>query len=83
MRFLASVKESGAVTTTTPSGPRAMGSIPAAGTKFMHSPAAVRMGSNLNFSYRSMFSPLALKESGQANSSSSSGLENVLRRLVF
>lgn len=83
MRFLASVKENIAVTTTTPSGTRAMGSIPAAGARFMRSPSADRKENSLNFSYRSMCSPPSLKEISRTHSSNSSGLESVLRRSVF
>ncbi|VDK28887.1 unnamed protein product [Gongylonema pulchrum] len=68
MRFLASRIEAIAQTTTAPSGPLALGSIPAAGAKI--SSSAERRGKThlSDFSYRSMFSPPVLRN-GSRNTS--------------
>uniref|UniRef100_A0A1I8EGQ7 Nuclear pore complex protein Nup98-Nup96 n=1 Tax=Wuchereria bancrofti TaxID=6293 RepID=A0A1I8EGQ7_WUCBA len=67
IRFLASKKEAGAVTTTTPSGPLALGSIPAAASRIK--PAAKSRDSIGDFTYHSMFLPPGLRGTNRRNTS--------------
>lgn len=67
IRFLASKKEAGAVTTTTPSGPLALGSIPAAASRIK--PSAKSRDSIGDFTYHSMFLPPGLRGTNRMNTS--------------
>ncbi|EJW71118.1 hypothetical protein WUBG_17974, partial [Wuchereria bancrofti] len=60
-------KEAGAVTTTTPSGPLALGSIPAAASRIK--PAAKSRDSIGDFTYHSMFLPPGLRGTNRRNTS--------------
>uniref|UniRef100_A0A915Q2U3 Nuclear pore complex protein Nup98-Nup96 n=1 Tax=Setaria digitata TaxID=48799 RepID=A0A915Q2U3_9BILA len=68
IRFLASKKDVGAMTTTTPSGPLALGSIPAAASRIRCSASKSR-DSIGDFTYHSMFLPPALRSSNRKNKS--------------
>ncbi|MCP9259431.1 Cell division cycle protein 16-like protein [Dirofilaria immitis] len=68
IRFLASKKDGGAVTTTTPSGPLALGSIPAAASRIGSSSSKSR-NSIGDFTYHSMFLPPGLRSNNKKNTS--------------
>uniref|UniRef100_A0A1I7VTA0 Nuclear pore complex protein Nup98-Nup96 n=1 Tax=Loa loa TaxID=7209 RepID=A0A1I7VTA0_LOALO len=68
IRFLASKKDAGAVTTTTPSGPLVLGSIPAAASRIR--PSASKSRDSIgDFTYHSMFLPPGLRGSNKKNTS--------------
>uniref|UniRef100_A0A0R3RH94 Nuclear pore complex protein Nup98-Nup96 n=1 Tax=Elaeophora elaphi TaxID=1147741 RepID=A0A0R3RH94_9BILA len=68
IRFLASKKDAGAVTTTTPSGPLALGSIPAAASRIR--PSAFKSRDSIgDFTYHSMFLPPGLRGSSRKSTS--------------
>ncbi|CAG9539116.1 unnamed protein product [Cercopithifilaria johnstoni] len=68
IRFLASKKDATAMTTTTPSGPLALGSIPSAASRIRLSASKSR-DSIGDFTYHSMFLPPGLRGSNRKNTS--------------
>ncbi|VDK70240.1 unnamed protein product [Litomosoides sigmodontis] len=77
IRFLASKKDAGAMTSTTPSGPLALGSIPSAASHIRLSTSKSR-NSIGDFTYHSMFLPPGLRGSNRKNTSLN--LENATNR---